>query len=63
MKGTQPRVGAAASFDFSGFGHVAYVEEVYSNGTIRISEYNFVRDGEYSERIISASSVTGYVYF
>lgn len=62
-RGTVPKVGAAASFSWGGFGHVAYVEQVYNDGTIKISEYNFVQDGVYSERIISASSVTGYVYF
>jgi peptidoglycan DL-endopeptidase CwlO len=62
-RGTEPKVGAAASFALGGFGHVAYVEEIFNNGTIRISEYNFVKDGVYSERIINKSSVTGYVYF
>lgn len=36
-------------------GHVMYVEEVYSDGSIRISEYNWAGNGSYSERKISPS--------
>ncbi len=61
-RGHTPKVGAAASFAGGSYGHVAYVEEVYGNGQIRISEYNFVQHGVYSERVISAGDVTGYVY-
>lgn len=62
--GNSPRVGAAAVFSIGYYGHVAYVEEVLDGGSkIRISEYNFVQDGIYSERIMSASIPTGYVYF
>ena len=63
-RGQSPRVGAAAVFGGGGFGHVTYVEEVLDGGAkIRISEYNFVQDGVYSERIMSSSVPTGYVYF
>lgn len=62
--GNSPRVGAAAVFSIGYYGHVAYVEEVLDGGSkIRISEYNFVQDGVYSERIMSSSLPTGYVYF
>ena len=62
--GNSPRVGAAAVFSIGYYGHVAYVEEVLDGGSkIRISEYNFVQDGIYSERIMSSSVPTGYVYF
>jgi surface antigen len=62
--GNSPRVGAAAVFSIGYYGHVAYVEEVLDGGSkIRISEYNFVQDGIYSERIMSASIPSGYVYF
>ena len=62
--GKSPRVGAAAVFKLGGYGHVAYVEEVLEGGAkIRISEYNFVQDGIYSERIMSSSVPNGYVYF
>ena len=61
-RGHTPKVGAAASFAGGSFGHVAYVEDVYGNGQIRISEYNFARHGVYSERVISSGDVTGYVY-
>lgn len=66
-KGSEPRRGAAVSFDWGGsFGHVAYVEEVLNGGSnIRISEYNFVADGVYSQRIVPAygGGIAGYVYF
>lgn len=62
--GNSPRVGAAAVFSLGYYGHVAYVEEVLDGGSrIRISEYNFVQDGVYSERIMSSSVPSGYVYF
>ena len=62
--GNSPRVGAAAVFSIGYYGHVAYVEEVLDGGSkIRISEYNFVQDGIYSERIMSSSVPSGYVYF
>lgn len=62
-RGHEPKKGALASYDMGGFGHVAYVEEVLDGGNnVRISEYNFVADGEYSERIIPASWATWYVY-
>lgn len=34
-------------------GHVAFVEEVFSDGSIRISEANWPRNGIYSERTLS----------
>lgn len=59
----RPKVGAAAVFSVGYYGHVVYVEEVLEGGSkIRVSEYNFVQDGIYSERIMSASVPTGYVY-
>jgi peptidoglycan hydrolase CwlO-like protein len=61
--GNTPKVGAAASFKIGYFGHVAYVEQILDGGRIRISEYNLRFDGTYTERIISASSVSKYVYF
>ncbi|HEX9679346.1 MAG TPA: CHAP domain-containing protein [Candidatus Saccharimonadales bacterium] len=62
--GSQPRVGAIAVWQ--GFeGHVAYVEEIYGNGTVRISEYNAVPalQGQYSQRIINAGDPSVYIYF
>jgi surface antigen/peptidoglycan hydrolase CwlO-like protein len=63
-RGKEPKVGAAVSFDIGTWGHVAYVEAVYGNGQISISEYNFARPGEYSRRTITTSKepINGYVY-
>lgn len=38
------------------YGHTVWVEEVLADGRIRISEYNYIKAGEYSERIISANA-------
>lgn len=43
-------------------GHVMYVEEVYSNGNILISEYNFAGPGQYSERTIAPSQYSGWTF-
>lgn len=63
-RGYTPRVGAVAVW--GGWeGHVAYVEEVYSNGQIRISEYNAVPalQGRYSQRVMGAGDPDMYLYF
>jgi surface antigen len=64
QRGYTPRVGAVAVWG-GYWGHVAYVEEVYSNGEIRISEYNAVPalQGRYSQRVLSASNPSMYLYF
>lgn len=63
-RGYTPKVGAVAVW--GGYeGHVAYVEEVYGDGTVRISEYNAVPalQGKYSQRIINANNPSMYLYF
>jgi surface antigen len=64
QRGYTPRVGAVAVWG-GYWGHVAYVEEVYSNGQIRVSEYNAVPSlqGRYSQRVMSASDPSMYLYF
>ncbi|MDD5551726.1 MAG: CHAP domain-containing protein [Candidatus Pacebacteria bacterium] len=47
--------GAIASWNFGEYGHVAIVENVYSNGSIRISEYNYAATETYSIRTIPKS--------
>lgn len=61
----QPKVGAVAIWNNFGLGHVAYVEEVYGDGRVRISEYNASPPygGTYSQRIISAGDPSGYGYY
>ena len=58
----EPKAGSAVVFT-SGFktaeanalGHVAFVEKVYKNGVIRISEANWPTPGKYNERILSSA--------
>ena len=35
------------------YGHVAVVEQVYKNGSIKVSEYNFYRPLKYNTRVLS----------
>lgn len=54
-----PNVGDAAVMNIGQYGHVMYVEDVMSNGSIRISEYNW-QPYSYSERIISPDQYAGF---
>lgn len=53
-----PRVGAVAWFPYN---HVAYVKDIFSDGTILIEEYNWMGLHNYDQRIISATEPT-YLY-
>lgn len=44
------------------YGHAMWVEEVYANGYIKVSQYNYDLAGHYSEMTISGSGLT-YIYF
>lgn len=57
--GLEPRVGAIAQT--KGRMHVAYVEEVYGNGTIKVSEMNVRGLGQISTRVAPASNYF-YIY-
>lgn len=61
---SKPKVGSVAAWR-GAEGHVAYVEQVYGNGQVRVSEYNAVPalQGKYSQRIISGGDPNGYIYF
>ncbi len=61
--GTSPRLRAIISWPWGTYGHVAIVENVYPDGSIRISEYN-VYPLIYSERTIppSAYSAATFIY-
>ncbi len=52
-----PQVGDVAVWSIGYYGHVMYVEAVYGDGSILISEYNYDWTGRYSERVISASQI------
>lgn len=53
----EPKEGCAVSFSNPNFnapyGHVAYIEKVFSDQSIRISEANWPSNGVYNERILS----------
>ncbi len=57
-----PRAGDVAQTDAGGLGHVMYVEYVYGDGTIYISQYNAGLDGRYSEKRISAAGLN-FIHF
>lgn len=67
--GATPQVGAAAVSGWAnpsvGYGHVMYVEAVYADGSILISDYNRAGPGEYGTSVLSASTASAlrYVYF
>ena len=53
-----PIAGAVA---VTGYMHVAYVKEVYGDGTVLVEEYNYGNYHSYGTRVISAGSAT-YLY-
>jgi hypothetical protein len=55
---TTPTVGAIM-VDSVGANHVAYVEEVFDDGSFRVSEMNAPRRGVITERVIPASHIAG----
>jgi len=57
-----PREGDVAQSNAGPYGHVMYVEYVYGDGTILISQYNASLDGRYSEKRISASGLN-FIHF
>ncbi len=57
-----PREGDVAQTNAGGLGHVMYVEYVYGDGTIYISQYNAGLDGRYSEKRISAAGLN-FIHF
>lgn len=57
-----PRVGDVAQTDAGFYGHVMYVEHVYGDGTIYVSQYNAGLDGRYSEKRISAAGLS-FIHF
>ncbi len=57
-----PRVGDVAVSNAGFYGHVMYVEHVYEDGRILISQYNGAWDGKYSEAIIWPGSLV-FIHF
>lgn len=60
--GTKPAPRAILQSTAGYYGHVAYVETVYRNGSIKISEYNYSRAHAYGTRILSKSTAKKYHY-
>lgn len=60
--GSTPRAGSVAISMNGYYGHSMWVEYVYGNGQIRVSQYNYELAGRYSEMTISGSGLT-YIYF
>lgn len=57
-----PEVGDIAVSNKGYYGHVMYVEAVYGDGTIYVSQYNAGWDGRYSEARISVGSLV-FIHF
>ena len=57
-----PRVGDVAVSNSGTYGHVMYVEAVFGDGTIYISQYNASWTGRYSEARISIGSLV-FIHF
>ncbi|MBI4034453.1 CHAP domain-containing protein [Candidatus Saccharibacteria bacterium] len=60
--GSTPKVHSVAIWPVGYYGHAMWVEAVYDDGTIYVSQYNYAWDGRYSEMRISGSGLT-YIYF
>ena len=59
--GTTPAVGAAVVMSTYGYGHVAYVTAVHSNGTITISEMNHISWDYVDTRTVPSAGME-YIY-
>jgi len=62
-----PAYGAAAVNESVAppYGHVSFVEDVYSNGTVKVSEYNYGTAGNYGTRVGTPTQlgITNFVHF
>lgn len=57
-----PAAGSILQSTAGGYGHVAYVDRVNSDGSIQVSEMNYQGVGVVSSRTISASAAKSYNY-
>lgn len=62
---SMPEIGAAAISNAGTYGHVMYVEQVYGDGSILISDYNRAGTGLYNTSTLSAGTASqlSYVIF
>lgn len=56
----EPEAGSILQTEEGPIGHVAYVEEVYPDGAIQISEMNLYEAYEVTERVITAGEISDY---
>ncbi|MEO6761868.1 MAG: CHAP domain-containing protein [Candidatus Saccharimonadales bacterium] len=63
--GSEPRANSVAIWNNSRYGHAMWVEAVYGDGSILVSQYNFSYNGTYSEWHVPASTASTfrYIYF
>lgn len=66
--GRTPRENSVGVISAGAYGHVVWVEQVHSNGTIDISQYNYYNAGgsgwgHYSRMNVPASTYDTYIYF
>jgi surface antigen len=55
---TSPKVGDVAISNAGYYGHAMYVEAVYNNGTVKVSQYNYgIPMGMYSEMVTSTAGL------
>lgn len=60
--GSTARAGAIFQSRESSWGHVGYVEQVHSDGTMTVSEMNYTRRFEVSRRRVSTSIAVIFIY-
>ncbi|GGB08914.1 CHAP domain-containing protein [Macrococcus hajekii] len=58
----QPAQGALLQSRRGKQGHVAYVEHVYPNGSIKITEMNYIEPFHVSERLLTSSDIKRYQF-
>lgn len=58
-----PQAGDVGVATGGGYGHVVYIEQVYGDGTMRISQYNAQLTGSYSEATVSIYMFNKYIRF
>lgn len=56
-----PRKGALLQSPRGTQGHVAYIEHVYQNGNVKVSEMNYTQPYEITERIIYKKDLSRYI--
>ncbi len=57
-----PAVGSIGQTTYGQYGHVFWVENVRSDGSIDVTEYNYGVDGKFSSRTIKAAAARQYNY-